>query len=247
MIRHLPNLLTLSRLPIALAIFLLLAMTDIADADRATPLLIASLGLFVLAILTDIFDGIAARRLGACSQYGRMIDALLDKLLICGTFAFFLSPGFFLLSAEAAAVGIAGIAGVAGGTGGTGGGSIENVTGVKVWMVAVIFIRELLVTGLRTSSENRGRQFAATFFGKAKMTLQSMAIIAVMFILAGRWHTDPAAIVIRDLLLYVAVIFTALSALAYLGRAARLLHVTSTDAEAAGESTVLTDTSERMP
>lgn len=238
MIRHLPNLLTLSRLPIALAIFILLAMTDIADADRATPLLVTSLGLFILAILTDIFDGIAARRLHACSQYGRMVDALLDKLLICGTFAFFLSPGFFLLSTETAAVGIGG---------GIGGGSIENVSNVKVWMVVVIFLRELLVTGLRTSSENRGRQFAATFFGKAKMTLQSMAIIAVMFILAGQWHTNPAAIIIRDLLLYIAVIFTALSALAYLGRAARLLQVASTDAEPAGQSTVLTDITERMP
>src|SRR5580693_5057681 len=40
------------------------------------------LGLFVLAVLSDILDGYVARRLNQVSVQGAMLDALADKLLI---------------------------------------------------------------------------------------------------------------------------------------------------------------------
>ena len=49
MIRLLPNLLTLSRLPIALAIFFLLSLVNLSELS-ASRLLDVSMGLFVVAL-----------------------------------------------------------------------------------------------------------------------------------------------------------------------------------------------------
>ena len=40
--------------------------------------------LFVVSGLTDIFDGMAARRFNVTSKFGRMMDPLVDKVLVCG-------------------------------------------------------------------------------------------------------------------------------------------------------------------
>lgn len=213
MIRLLPNLLTLSRLPIALAIFFLLSLVNLSELS-ASRLLDVSMGLFVVALLTDVFDGLLARRLGVCTQSGRMIDALVDKILICGTFVFFMSEGFVIFAGDSQAA--------------------TNVSGVEPWMVAVIFVRELVVTGLRTSTERQGREFASTIFGKAKMTMQSISILYIMFFLARGWYADPMATILRDILLWTTVAFTALSALAYVGRARSLRRVAAVADNAGG-------------
>ena len=41
--------------------------------------------LFLLAVLTDLADGWLARRLGAVSELGRLLDPIADKLLVDGT------------------------------------------------------------------------------------------------------------------------------------------------------------------
>src|SRR5207248_6183850 len=46
-------------------------------------------------------------------------------------------------------------------------------SGVSAWMVAVIVARESLVDGIRGFAEGRGIAFPASFWGKAKMFLQS--------------------------------------------------------------------------
>lgn len=48
------------------------------------------LGLFLLAWVTDLLDGLAARVAGVESAWGRMADPLVDKIFICGTFIFLL-------------------------------------------------------------------------------------------------------------------------------------------------------------
>jgi len=48
------------------------------------------LGLFLLAWVTDLLDGLAARMAQVESAWGRVADPLVDKIFICGTFIFLL-------------------------------------------------------------------------------------------------------------------------------------------------------------
>jgi len=75
MLYSLPNMLTLSRI---LAIPLIVAMFWIGgDIGRWL-----TLALFILAGVTDYFDGLLARSMGKISSLGRFLDPVADKLLV---------------------------------------------------------------------------------------------------------------------------------------------------------------------
>ena len=67
------NLLTISRIIIGVIIFIMLAF------DRNALLVFI---LFLVAGLTDYFDGLLARRFKLTSQFGEIIDPIADKILI---------------------------------------------------------------------------------------------------------------------------------------------------------------------
>ena len=71
--RSLPNLLTLSRLVLIVPVILLLD-------DGSTAAAWWALGLFLLASITDFFDGWLARRLDCASNLGVFLDPLADKV-----------------------------------------------------------------------------------------------------------------------------------------------------------------------
>jgi CDP-diacylglycerol--glycerol-3-phosphate 3-phosphatidyltransferase len=71
-VRHLPNLLSASRIPAAL---LLLALYRPDDALRTS----LSTGLVLFIIATDLLDGSLARRYGLTSEFGYMLDGLGDR------------------------------------------------------------------------------------------------------------------------------------------------------------------------
>ena len=92
MLRHIPNILTMGRLVLTVVflIMILMAPKYYADGERPFPgFLDVAFILFVVAGLTDIADGIAARRLNVTSKFGRMVDPLADKILVCGAFTCF--------------------------------------------------------------------------------------------------------------------------------------------------------------
>ena len=85
--KDVPNLLTYLRL--ALAVVTLTGLLGaafaaplLADARWASTLIFASLGAFVLAALTDFFDGWLARRWEAGSDWGATLDPIADKLAV---------------------------------------------------------------------------------------------------------------------------------------------------------------------
>ncbi len=59
-------------------------------------LLDLALAVFIIATVTDFFDGYLARKRGLISNFGRIADPLVDKMIICG--------GFIALVAYAPAV-----------------------------------------------------------------------------------------------------------------------------------------------
>lgn len=83
-----PNLLSLSRLPLGAVLFALVAAEMWA----------AGVGVFVVALVTDWADGWWARRYGPLTAVGRALDPLTDKVLIGGAFIYLMPvPGAGLL------------------------------------------------------------------------------------------------------------------------------------------------------
>lgn len=80
MIHNLPNILTIFRIVITpLIIWLLIGFDNLS-------LHLLALILFVIASLTDLFDGILARKLQVVSEFGKFMDPLADKILVNSTF-----------------------------------------------------------------------------------------------------------------------------------------------------------------
>ncbi len=171
MIKQIPNILTLGRLVLTIIFLIMILFAPRYYADGEIPFpgfLDVAFILFVVSGLTDIFDGMAARRLGVTSKFGRMIDPLVDKVLVCGAFICF------------ALIGQPTLFGFAPGT-----------LAVIHWSVAGILIaREAYVTTLRHIAEARGINFAATVSGKIKMFTQIFAIGTVIIKMA---HVQTAA------------------------------------------------------
>jgi len=86
---NLPNKITLSRIlliPVFLLVFFLEPFIDIVNTWLA-------LCLFVLAASTDALDGYLARKLKMVSNFGKLIDPLADKLLVCSVLIAFTANG----------------------------------------------------------------------------------------------------------------------------------------------------------
>ena len=102
---NLPNKISFSRIVIALLIVVIL-LFPFDSAGITTPRIFINESivvdikyiivgvLFVLASLTDIFDGYFARKLGCCSDFGKMIDAIADKVLIDSVLILLATIGF---------------------------------------------------------------------------------------------------------------------------------------------------------
>jgi len=84
---NLPNKITLSRFVVALMLFAYLVFTDTCSGDDWLAPTLAG-GVFVLAVATDALDGHLARKLGLQSDFGRVADPVVDKIIVCGVFIF---------------------------------------------------------------------------------------------------------------------------------------------------------------
>lgn len=78
---NLPNIITFSRLALALVLFSLMSLNR-AWAWCA--------GMFVFAVLTDVLDGWIARKYRLITQLGRIMDPFADKFITGGVFVFLL-------------------------------------------------------------------------------------------------------------------------------------------------------------
>ena len=184
--RQVPNAITIARLILAGVFFAMLLLYRHGNQANAWWLFAAG-WVYGLAAATDFVDGHLARKWGATSVFGRIVDPFCDKILILGTFVFFAS-NVFLVHDPAT-------------------GAIVSLTGVGPVVVVLLLGRELLVTTIRGIYEGTGQAFGARWSGKAKMVFQSVAIPVVLFyvFLLGFVEHGSAAEVAFRVLRYVAV------------------------------------------
>ncbi len=100
--------------------------------------------------------------------------------------------------------------------------------GIDPWMVTVVVIRELVVTGIRGIVEATGKKFGADWFGKLKMGLQCAVLIGVFLIqwLRTMQGAEPICTIlapIQQVLLGLMLLATLGSGLHYLVKASRLM------------------------
>jgi CDP-diacylglycerol--glycerol-3-phosphate 3-phosphatidyltransferase len=143
--KQIPNILTYIRLALIPVFVALMVSPTRAMVDAAALV-------FILAAITDLFDGILARKWGAVSDLGKLLDPLADKILVMA--------GLVMLVSQR--------------------GAYDSAPWIPGWMVVLIMSRELWVTGIRGVAATRGIVVPAGNAGKLKSVLQMVAIVCVM-------------------------------------------------------------------
>ncbi|NLV98332.1 MAG: CDP-diacylglycerol--glycerol-3-phosphate 3-phosphatidyltransferase [Clostridiaceae bacterium] len=94
---NVPNRLTLLRV-LLVPVFLLFMVPVFGDGSFSQFVLsdggrVVATFIFIFASLTDLFDGLLARRMGLVSNFGKFLDPIADKLLVIAGFAAFVELG----------------------------------------------------------------------------------------------------------------------------------------------------------
>ena len=84
-LKNVPNILATIRIFLAFLMYLFLVNRDLFSIHPSWLDFFAAL-IFVIASITDFFDGFIARNFNAISKLGEILDPLADKLLILGAF-----------------------------------------------------------------------------------------------------------------------------------------------------------------
>lgn len=144
---NLPNLITLGRIVLALLIVPMI-FTDRFDVR------LAAFIVFLIAAVSDLWDGHLARSQGLITDLGKLLDPLADKLLLACTFI----PFYLLSHRPGDAQSFPWFGGV-----------------LPLWIVVVIFGREAFITLFRSYAARRGTIIAAGKAGKYKAVFQNVA------------------------------------------------------------------------
>jgi CDP-diacylglycerol--glycerol-3-phosphate 3-phosphatidyltransferase len=146
---NLPNIITLSRIPV---MFVIVWLMYCPAPGAAT----AAFVLFILAAVGDWLDGYIARTQGLVTSFGKLMDALADKIMVLGV-----------------VIGFVGIVHEVNGV---------NENEIPVVLALVTLCREFLVTGMRMVAASKGVIVPADRGGKSKTVTQ---LIALGFLLAA--------------------------------------------------------------
>ena len=145
---NLPNLITIARIGLAVVIIPLLFV------DRFSTRLIAFI-IFLVAAFSDLWDGHLARSRGLITNLGKLLDPIADKLLLAATFV----PFYLLSHSPRRDAPFPWFGDV-----------------FPLWIMLVIFGRELFITLFRGYAARRGVVIAAGPAGKYKAVFQNVFI-----------------------------------------------------------------------
>ena len=173
----------------------------------------AAFGLFLVAALSDLWDGHLARTRDQITTFGKIVDPLADKLLLVAT----LVPLYSVMSSRLELAGL------------------PIFGAIPLWAVVVFLGRELLITVLRFFAANKGDVVAARVLGKRKALAQNIFIgAAILWIgfrtpgfgapttTAWEWFSQFHGWFTTSFLA-LALVLTVLSAVFYLGIFSRIL------------------------
>lgn len=168
----LPNQLTVLRI-ILTPVFLVLFLSD-------DPVLVQiSLGVFLIAAITDWYDGWLARKFNYITEWGKFLDPLADKILTSTAFVAFVVLGI-----------------------------------LELWMVLLIIIRDLIVTGLRLIADHRKISFSTSRSAKWKTFLQMFFLYYILLLYtAGTvewinvWNRELIELLLNPALIYYSMLF----------------------------------------
>jgi CDP-diacylglycerol--glycerol-3-phosphate 3-phosphatidyltransferase len=141
----LPNIITVLRIAACPVIFVLALGSSVTV--RALAFVI-----YLIAALSDVWDGYLARKHGWITDMGKLLDPFADKLLLVTSFV-----PIYLISHRP--------------------GELNDVPWwgpLPLWVLVVIFGRELAVTLFRSWASRRGTIIAAGTSGKRKALFQSL-------------------------------------------------------------------------
>lgn len=110
--------------------------------------------LFLIAAFSDLWDGYLARKHGWISNFGKLLDPIADKLLLFCTFV-----PFYIISHRPGPE-----------------NELPLIGALPLWIVLIIFGRELLITGVRSYAANRGVVIPAGRAGKQKAVFQNIFV-----------------------------------------------------------------------
>jgi CDP-diacylglycerol---glycerol-3-phosphate 3-phosphatidyltransferase len=197
---NLPNLITLSRVPL---MFLIVGLLYVDHVGVAT----ATFLLFVAAGITDWLDGHLARKRGLVSNFGILMDAVTDKVLLLGIM-------IALVHLNRVPTRL---------------GDFALPAFIPVFLVLLILGREFLITGMRLVAASKGVVVAADKGGKQKTMTQILAVGAFLLAQVVRldfagWFAAETGMIARGLdyaglaLFVVATAFTLSSGVRYFRR-----------------------------
>lgn len=158
---NLPNLITIARIVTAPVLVWLLYQPT--GGGRVVAFVV-----FVLAAVSDLWDGWLARRRGEITDFGKLMDPLADKLLLAAA----LIPFYLLTRSQPDLAGL------------------PLYGHVPLWVVLVLLGRELLVTVLRSVFARRGQVVQARQAGKYKAFVQNLFIGGMILWLGFRSTPD---------------------------------------------------------
>ncbi|MBB4065529.1 CDP-diacylglycerol--glycerol-3-phosphate 3-phosphatidyltransferase [Gellertiella hungarica] len=141
---NIPNLLTYGRIlavPLIVLCFFIEGKLQSSDFARW-----AALVIFVVASITDFFDGYLARIWNQTSNIGRMLDPIADKLLV--------ATCLLLMAAD----------------------TEKTIAGWSLWAAIIILCREILVSGLREYLAELKVSVPVTRIAKWKTTVQMLSL-----------------------------------------------------------------------
>jgi CDP-diacylglycerol--glycerol-3-phosphate 3-phosphatidyltransferase len=141
----LPNVITVARIAVCPVIFFLAIAPGVGARWWAFLL-------FVVAGLSDVWDGWIARKYGLITDMGKLLDPIADKLLLVATFV-----PFFIISRRGTEIDL-----------------IPWWGTMPVWVMIVIFGRELFITLFRSYAVRRGVVIPAGKSGKRKALFQAL-------------------------------------------------------------------------
>jgi len=194
---NLPNKLTVSRFALTV-VFLWALFWPWEIPCRNT----FALFFFCLAGVTDFLDGRIARARNLITNFGILMDPLADKIMTCSAFIAFVESTHLHPGAPVK---------------------------MAAWMVVIIVARELTITGLRLLAASKNIVLAAERYGKHKTISQIVAIIALLVTDACQeWPAGLKNLFVAwapgfaEVMLWIAVVLTAMSGIIYLWRNRRL-------------------------